>query len=76
MITVYQNGDILTMEGDTAQYAECLVTQDNSILHVGSLDDAKCFLSQPDATLVDLEGKCLMPGFIDPHIHPSMAGES
>lgn len=74
MITVYHNGDILTMEGDTPQYAECLITQDNAILHVGKMEDAKFWLSQPK-DLVDLDGRCLMPGFIDPHIHPSMAGK-
>ena len=74
MTTVYYNGDILSMEGDGPQYVECLVTQDNEIVFAGDMSEAGEFMSGEDKSLVDLEGKCLMPGFIDPHIHPSMAG--
>ena len=32
---MYYNGDIITMEGDSAQYAEAVVVQDGKILFVG-----------------------------------------
>ena len=75
MLVLYKNGDILLMSGDRAKYAECVVTEDERILHVGDLSQATHLLARPDITEVDLAGQCLMPGFIDPHIHPSMAGQ-
>ena len=75
MLVFYKNGDILLMSGDSAQYAECVVTEGERILHVGDLSQASHLLARPDLTQVDLAGQCLMPGFIDPHIHPSMAGQ-
>ena len=74
MLVLYKNGDILLMSGDSAEYAECVVTEGERILHVGDLSQASHFLARPELTQVDLAGQCLMPGFIDPHIHPSMAG--
>ena len=74
MTVLYKNGDILLMTGDQAEYAECVVTEGEKILHVGDLSQASHLLTRPDLTQVDLAGQCLMPGFIDPHIHPSMAG--
>ena len=48
------------------------MTRAGEIVHVGSLAQAE---QLPGARReVDLGGGCLMPGFIDPHIHPSMAG--
>ena len=75
MLAIYKNGKILTMSGDTPEYVECLVTQDDVIVHVGGLKEAGKYMKENEKEIVDLEGKCLMPGFIDPHIHPSMAGK-
>ncbi|QBN19357.1 amidohydrolase [Flavobacterium nackdongense] len=69
--TVYYNGDILTMEGDNATYAEAVVVKDGKITFLGSKDEAMKQAGQGHA-MVDLEGKTLMPGFIDPHLHPNL----
>ena len=37
MATVYYNGDILTMSGESPQYVECLVTRGDSITYIGDL---------------------------------------
>ena len=79
MATVYYNGDILTMAsaGDGPQYVECLVTKGDSITYSGDMGpEVRRILEQSDTVKVDLGGKSLLPGFIDPHIHPSMAGET
>ena len=55
-------------------YVACLVTSDEKIVFAGKKEDAANFWDMVDKKVVDLDGKCLMPGFIDPHIHPSMAG--
>jgi predicted amidohydrolase YtcJ len=66
---IYFGGDILTMEGETAAYAEAVAIKDGKILFVGSKSEAEKF--HGDKTeMKDLEGKTMMPGFIDPHLHP------
>ena len=75
--TIYHGGDILLMEGDVPAYAECVVVScaedGGNICYVGDtsgLDDNM----RSKGKWFDLKGACMMPGFIDPHIHPSMAG--
>lgn len=65
--TMYYNGDIITMEGDSANYAEALVTENGKIAFVGSKADAENKFAS--ATKVDLQGKTLTPGFVDGHAH-------
>ncbi|UMM02514.1 amidohydrolase [Vibrio campbellii] len=65
---IFFGGDILTMAGDTPEYAEAIATLGEKIIYVGSKEGAmehKFGKTQ----LVDLKGKALLPGFIDPHSH-------
>lgn len=66
--TVYYNGDILTMVGETPNYAEAIAVKDGKIIFVGSSDEAMKVAGAGHA-MVDLKGKTLMPSFIDPHSH-------
>ena len=59
------------MVGDNAQYVEAVVEKDGKIAFTGSLIDAQELF--PGATEMDLQGRCMMPGHVDPHLHPSMA---
>ena len=70
---LYHNGDILTMEGDSAVYVETLVVRDGKILFAGRKDEA---LKQAgaDHTEVDLQGRFMAPGFLDAHGHAYGAG--
>ena len=70
-MTLYFGGRILTMVGETAQYVEAVVEKDGKIAFTGSLANAEALF--PDAAKLDLEGRTMMPGHIDPHLHPSMA---
>jgi predicted amidohydrolase YtcJ len=65
---VYHNGDILTMEGDSATYAEALVVKDGKILFVGAKEEAMKQAGEGH-TMIDLNGRTLIPGFIDGHSH-------
>ncbi len=66
---IYFGGDILTMESDTANYAEAVVVKNGSIVFTGSKSEAEKY--HGDSTeMNNLEGKTMMPGFIDPHLHP------
>jgi len=66
--TVYHNGDILTMAGDTPQYVEAVVVRDGKIAFVGAKADAIA-KAGAGAKTVDLAGKTMLPGFIDTHGH-------
>lgn len=66
--SIYYNGDIITMEGDSAQYAEAIAVKDGKIIFAGSKDSAENY--HGDSTVMnDLQGKTMLPGFIDPHSH-------
>lgn len=66
--TLYYGGDIITMEGDSARYEEAIVVKDGKILFVGSKDKAMMH-SGAGHQMVNLEGKTLLPAFIDAHGH-------
>lgn len=66
--TLYYGGDIITMEGDSAQYAEAVVQREGKIIFVGSKAEAlKQF--EGKAEEVDLKGKTMVPAFLDGHGH-------
>ncbi len=65
---IYFGGDIITMEGDSANYAEAVAVKDGKIIFVGNKSEAEAM--KGDSTIMnDLQGKSLLPGFIDPHSH-------
>ena len=66
--TIYYGGDILTMTGDSPSYVEAVVQREGKIIFTGSKADA---LARFDgkADQVDLDGKTMLPGFIDAHAH-------
>lgn len=72
--TLYDNGDIVTMQGDAPQMVEVIVEQRGKITFVGDLKAAQKQFSQ--AHRVDLQGRTLLPGFIDPHSHFGMVSNT
>ncbi len=66
--TVYYNGDIITMSGDTAEYVQALVVTDGKISFAGNSDEAMK-IAGSGHIMIDLDGKTLLPGFVDPHSH-------
>ena len=60
------------MEGEEAQYAEAVVQEKGEISFVGTLKDAE--KQFPKANKKDLQGKTLLPGFIDGHGHLYLTG--
>ena len=73
MQKLYYGGDIVTMREETDAPEAVLVT-DGKISYVGELVEARrqCL---PGAEEIDLEGKTLMPSFIDPHSHIAMLAQ-
>jgi predicted amidohydrolase YtcJ len=64
---LFHGGTILTVDARFSQ-AEALAIRGNRILAVGSMAKVRK-AAGPDATLVDLAGKVMLPGFIDAHSH-------
>lgn len=65
--TLYLNGEILTMEGENPHYAETVVEENGKIVFVGSRKDA--LNKYKKAKQVNLQGKTLLPAFLDGHGH-------
>lgn len=68
------NGDVLTMDDDKP-FASSVVIKDGVIVYIGEKDDALTW-NGGETIITDLEGKTLMPSFIESHIHPSIYGLS
>ncbi|WP_200959923.1 amidohydrolase [Mycobacterium sp. Root135] len=67
---VFRNGPIYTVTG-ADPWAKGLAVTGNTITHVG--DEAGAMAQVGEGTrVVDLDGRLLMPGFVEAHIHPFM----
>ena len=66
--TVYFNGDIVDMVGKDPNYQDALVEKDGKILFVGDGEKAM-EVAGSGHKMIDLNGKTLLPGFIDGHAH-------
>ncbi|WP_200976567.1 amidohydrolase [Echinicola sp. 20G] len=65
---VYYGGDILTMVGKQPQYVEAVVVKDSVITFAGEAGEAMVQAGKGHA-MIDLEGRTMLPGFIDGHAH-------
>ena len=72
--TVYFNGDILTMQGDSPSYVEAVVVSGDRISYAGSKADALA-AAGPNPVLQDLKGHTLLPGFIDSWGHFALVAQ-
>jgi len=71
-VTVYKNGAIYTVNPENPS-AEAVVITDGVITFVGNNTDVVQFETN-SAQVIDLNGKMMMPGFHDVHIHPIESG--
>lgn len=70
--TIYSGGDIVTVN-ELQAYAEAVAVKDGKIVAVGSRDAVMKYQGKK-TKLVDLQGKTLIPGFMDAHGHVFNAG--
>lgn len=68
MANVFRKGRIFvpasSSTGDDTEFAECMIVEDGQISYVGPDIEAPS-----DATVIDLEKRMVVPGFIDAHVH-------
>ena len=70
--TVLVNGAVLTMQPD-GQSAEAVAIRGGAIVRVGRNDDVADLIGA-ETRRIDLRGRTLLPGFVDAHVHPVLAG--
>ena len=61
-------GDIITVN-DAQPYVEAIAVKDGKILMVGNRAEIEQNHKGASTRMVDLAGKTLLPGFLDPHSH-------
>ena len=72
MKRAFINGSVITVDPrDTV--TEALLIEDDKILFAGTTKKVLA-AAGPDAVITDLKGRTLMPGIIDSHFHPILAG--
>ncbi len=72
-ITVFLARTVRTMEA-SMPVAEAVAVRDGRIVEVGTLETLRPWLDSRNHEIDDtFRDHCIMPGFIDPHLHPSMA---
>lgn len=70
---IFLNGNIYT-ENPEQPHAKAMVTEGKKFIFAGDEETAKAVA--PDAEIIDLGGRTVLPGLIDGHTHPSVAGET
>ena len=79
MDQVFYNGTIITMahkceEEEKNNKLEAVLVRDNYIFKTGRLNEIEKIATN-DVEYIDLQGRCLMPAFIDSHSHFVMNGK-
>jgi predicted amidohydrolase YtcJ len=67
-----RNGAIYTMDG-ARSWAETIAIDDGRIVYVGNDAGAKDYIG-PQTQVVELEGRMVLPGMQDVHVHPISGG--
>ena len=70
--TLFVRGSVWTADAEQP-FAEAVLVRDGRIAHVGETDGAVEAAGE-GARLIDLKGRMLLPGFVESHTHPAMAG--
>lgn len=66
MKQIYYNGSIITLE---KEQAEAILVEDGKITKIGKQEELLDEIEKQKCEIIDLEGACLMPSFIDAHSH-------
>lgn len=69
---IFKNGEVITIDSQN-RIAEAVAVKGNKIIGVGTTEEMEHYRSS-NTTTIDLEGKTLMPGIVDAHIHLTIYG--
>ena len=68
---VFYNCVVYTVDKNNS-WAESIAVSGDQIIFVGKYQNVKAFIGE-DTVVLNLDGKMILPGFVDAHAHPSMA---
>jgi predicted amidohydrolase YtcJ len=71
---ILYNGKVITMENESSVFTAVAI-KDKKILFVGSDEEIELYKNEI-TEVINLEGKTLLPGFIDSHVHFTQTGLS
>ncbi|MBS2211971.1 amidohydrolase [Carboxylicivirga mesophila] len=66
-VTIFHGGTIMTVDSDFSE-VEAVAIEGDKIVATGDLSNLQKEFGK-QASIIDLEGKTMLPGFIDPHAH-------
>lgn len=66
-VTIFENGVVLPVDAAFSEY-EAIAIADNRVLAVGGRELVRRAAGD-SAQIVDLDGRVMLPGFIEPHMH-------
>ncbi|MCU7377750.1 amidohydrolase [Eubacteriales bacterium DFI.9.88] len=69
---VIRNGEIVTVDGKNS-IADTIAVYEDKIVYVGDEQGARSFTG-PHTEMIDAQGKSVLPGFIDSHLHLDAIG--
>ncbi len=72
-VKLYYGGTIYTVN-DMMPYAEAMAVKGKRIIAIGNLKTVEKDVAGEVVERINLEGKFLMPSFVESHAHPAMAG--
>jgi len=78
--TIYMNATIVTlddheMNANPGTIVQAMAVRDEIIMALGSNDEIMR-MAGPNTKVVDLQGKTVLPGIVESHVHPMGASES
>ncbi|MCM3568612.1 amidohydrolase [Neobacillus mesonae] len=69
---IFLNGEVITVDADQS-VVEAVAVKENRIVYVGSNAGVSDWVGT-ETDVIDLQGKTLLPGFIDSHLHLLLYG--
>ena len=69
---VFRNGPVFRADAGRS-WATAVAVRDGTVVAVGGDEEVAAYLRDADE-VVDLDGRLLLPGFVDAHVHPVMGG--
>jgi len=68
---ILKNGSVYTVDNNRT-WAQAVAITDGQIVFVGSNEGVESYIG-PETVVVDIDGKMILPGFVEAHAHPSHA---
>jgi hypothetical protein len=66
---ILKNGIVYTLDHNK-RWAQALAVAEGRIVAVGSDEDLEMYIG-PETAVIDLDGKMVLPAFVDSHMHPA-----